>query len=288
VRPLLGLRREALRDFLRRNGTGWAEDPTNTNLDYERARVRARLAAEDADAGFRSAAAQAERRRIELGEQAAVILRGEAKRVAPGLIRLTRGFAKAEPTEAAAYAFRVLLAVAGGLQQLPTEERSAGLFLRLKGGPLRATLSRSVVDARASEIFIWREERGLPLPVPPYDGMIWDGRFRLKCAGGATSLKIAPLGAGNARTVTVVETGVPQSLARAALAAEPALWSKETCLGRFAGPSFRELGVEARPVAAPWAQFLPSFDLALARALAELLGCESVPGLPFRSTNLQL
>jgi tRNA(Ile)-lysidine synthase len=285
LRPLLALRRNALRDFLTRNATGWSDDPTNTNPDYERARVRAGLAAGEGATGFLLENARAQRRRIELGEQAAAILRSEAARVAPGLIRLTPEFATATPAEPAAYALRVLLAAIGGMQHLPDEERSADLFRRLKEGLFRATLSRSVVDARKSGIFVRRELRGLPEPVTPLDGMIWDGRFRLGSSGDAMATKIAPLGAEHARTAMAADASVPQSLVRAAAAAEPALWSGETCLGPVADLRLAALGFRVTPVAAPWAQFLPSFDLALARALSELLGCESVPDLPFRSHN---
>src|SRR5690606_19534490 len=41
VRPLLGTRRAALRDFLRGEGAGWADDPTNLDPAYERPRIRA-------------------------------------------------------------------------------------------------------------------------------------------------------------------------------------------------------------------------------------------------------
>ncbi|WP_435166434.1 tRNA lysidine(34) synthetase TilS [Falsirhodobacter sp. 1013] len=44
-RPLLSVGREELRDFLRARGFDWAEDPSNTDLAYERARARQALAA---------------------------------------------------------------------------------------------------------------------------------------------------------------------------------------------------------------------------------------------------
>ncbi|TGV66943.1 tRNA(Ile)-lysidine synthetase, partial [Mesorhizobium sp. M00.F.Ca.ET.158.01.1.1] len=46
VRPLLGVRRSVLRDFLHRQQVGWAEDPTNADEAFERPRMRAALAGE--------------------------------------------------------------------------------------------------------------------------------------------------------------------------------------------------------------------------------------------------
>jgi tRNA(Ile)-lysidine synthase len=43
IRPLLSLRREVLREFLRRNGWVWVEDPSNEDEGYERVRVRKAL-----------------------------------------------------------------------------------------------------------------------------------------------------------------------------------------------------------------------------------------------------
>jgi tRNA(Ile)-lysidine synthetase-like protein len=43
LRPLLGFRREALRDYLRAGAIPWLEDPSNADLDLRRNRVRHRL-----------------------------------------------------------------------------------------------------------------------------------------------------------------------------------------------------------------------------------------------------
>lgn len=282
VRPLLGARREALRAFLRRNGIGWADDPSNTDPYYERARVRAALSG-DAPAEILPAIDAARRHRLALAERAAGLIRTHARLAAPGLVRLAPGFAAVDDAEAAIHALRLLLAACGGSTHLPDEARAATLFGRLGAGGVRATLSRSVVDCRRSGTYLRRESRGLPAAAPVEDGALWDGRFRLHATGGAGDLAIAPCGAEAARLAPAVD-GVPQSLVRAAFAAEPVLWAGQACLGP-ARAAAAGSGAHAVPVTAPWATFLPAFDLTAARALAELLGCEAPPALPLVGHN---
>ncbi|SFK17575.1 PP-loop family protein [Mesorhizobium albiziae] len=377
VRPLIAARREALRNFLRQNGIGWAEDPSNVDRKYERARVRSareQMAAtsqsslspslrgeeqshmdgrpplrfalqttsppldggEEAPAATeglpsspsgggrgglkgrsggrqdpyaitplrgggdkREGQVHAAAVRVALGKAAAALIRAHARLAAPGLIALDRAFAAADNKDAAIYALRILLASAGGREQLPDLARSATLFGRLGDAGWRATLSRAVVDTRRTGIFLHRERRGLPEPTKPYDGMIWDGRYRIETLTDAGQIAIAPFGGENARQAKLAGIDAPESLVRAALACEPAVgWrlfatltppsprlelvegSREEGRGEGQSPE-----ITAIPLVAPWAQFLPSFDLAAARALAELLCCEALPGLPFVGHN---
>jgi tRNA(Ile)-lysidine synthase len=46
LRPLLGIRRDALRAWLTERGEGWLDDPANADLRYARTRARIALAAE--------------------------------------------------------------------------------------------------------------------------------------------------------------------------------------------------------------------------------------------------
>jgi tRNA(Ile)-lysidine synthase len=285
VRPLLGARRQALRELLRANETDWADDPSNMNTRYERPRVRAGLVAEGEQRELLATMDLAQRSRVALGARAATLLRETAVLAAPGLIRLEPHFPAAVDVDAAIYALRILLAVCGGAAYLPDEARSGELFRRLQGTPLRATLSRSVVDARKGGIFLRRESRGLPAALPVVDDMVWDGRYRLHCLNVSSGLTIAPLGAAYARKAALEHRDSPQSLVGAALALQPALWAGEDCLGLAVDDMARAQGIAMVPVAAPWAHFLPSFDIAIMRALAELLGCEAVPSLPFVGHN---
>ena len=283
VRPLLGARRAALREFLRRENVGWAEDPTNADAHFERPRVRAVLGEDDGQR-FAEAIGLAKRvatEREELGQRAAMLIRDFAAMLTTGLIRLDPAFAASDDAPAAVYAMRILLAAVGGVSFLPDEARSQALFSRLRAGPLCATLSRTIVDARRAGIFLRREARGLPLAVPAGGEVFWDGRRRITLDDSSGALLIAPLGQAAAAKRDTAENGTPSSLARAARAAEPALWRGAECLG-LAGESGVPTTVAVSPVVAPFACFLPSFDLAPAAAVSGLIGAPPVPALPFR------
>jgi tRNA(Ile)-lysidine synthase len=280
ARPLLAVRRQALRGFLEARGIEWADDPANEDDTYERARIRKALRraggeAKIAAALLRNAQAAAERQAN--GEAAAQLIRDHATQVAPGLTRLDLDFVQAG--DAAVYAMRILLAVAGGAPQLPDAHRVSGLVARLAaGGVFRAVLSRCLVDARAAGVFLLREGRGLPPALPLAGGMVWDGRFRLGCA--AAGLTRMPVGKPPAKQVGMP---APESLVRSALAAEPFV-GEATPHDSGTGPDHGRPGGRCTIVrlVAPWARYLPSFDLAPARAAAALVGAPEIPRPPFR------
>lgn len=286
VRPLLCERREALREALRRRNLSWIDDPTNADPAYERPRVRAAIG--DGGEDFAAAldlAAGAARRRIELGEKAARLIGLLASQPVRGLVRLDPEFVGTSDRAAAIYALRILLASVGGVPFLPDEVRAAALFDRLSGQKLRATLSRVRVDARRGGIFLHREARGLPEPQSVAQGMVWDGRRLITFNDADDGLVIAP--AGPAYVASIVETTtarVPKSLVRAALCAEPALWRGAERLG-FPGNIGAGVSFSVQPVVAPWARFLPSFDLIPARAMSDLLGAPKVPKSPLHGAG---
>ncbi|AZO69442.1 tRNA lysidine(34) synthetase TilS [Mesorhizobium sp. M6A.T.Cr.TU.016.01.1.1] len=287
ARPLLGTRRAALREVLRRANVGWAEDPTNDDEAFERPRIRAALAGDNGAQRVADAVALAARAAVEreqLGHRAAALIRGFASRPADGLIRLDPGFATAGDEPAAVYALRILLATVGGVAFLPDQARSEALLDRLRAAPFCATLSRTVVDARRAGIFLRRETRNLPPAAPAVDDALWDGRRRITLGDELGAFLIAPLGAARAAKREIAEDGTPPSLVRAALAAEPALWRSSGSLGESLSPvqdSPALPRMAACPVVAPFARFLPSFDLAPAGTVAALIGAPLLPATPF-------
>ncbi|TIL25461.1 MAG: tRNA lysidine(34) synthetase TilS [Mesorhizobium sp.] len=295
ARPLLGTRRAALREVLRRANVGWAEDPTNDDEAFERPRIRAAIAdGNGAQEDAMALAARAAVEREQLGHRAAALIRGFASRPADGLIRLDPGFATAGDDLAAVYALRILLATVGGVAFLPDQARSEALFARLRprpscvmpfyANPFCATLSRTVVDARRAGIFLRRETRNLPPAAPAVDDALWDGRRRITLGDEPDAFLIAPLGAARAAKREIAEDGTPPSLVRAALAAEPVLWRSSEHPGESLGPVQDSPALPRMavcPVVAPFARFLPSFDLAPAGTVAALIGAPLLPTTPF-------
>jgi len=279
ARPLLGTRRAALRAMLERRGIGWIEDPTNVDQRFERPRMRIWLAGGDGEARFAQAiakAGQAAAERAELGRRAAVLIGAFASRPASGLVRLDRDFANGEDIDAALYALRILLATIGGVSFLVDKARCRALFERLRSGTLCATLSRTVVDARRTGIFLHREARNLPAAVPAEDQALWDGRRRITLSDRPGGLVIAPV--GRAAGKRSAPEGVPASVLRRALAAEPALWRGAEYLDFAGGAAATPMAIV--PVVSPFARFLPSFDLLPAAAVATLIGAPPLPPLP--------
>lgn len=278
VRPLLWERRGALRRYLTSADQDWIDDPSNADSRYERARLRAELTSE-AVAELAEQASEAALRREMLGDRAAALIAATARMAAPGLMRLEPDFVAAGEREAATYALRILLAAAGGREQLPDADKTAQLLEGLARPPFRATLARAVVDARKAGIFVYRERRGLPQP-RPFEPGIWDGRYRIE--GEAPGTGVAP--AGGAGTVSDVSSGdAPASLLSAAHAARPGLWRDgafERLLDEEAAAACRAL-----PLVAPWGRYLPCFDIAPARAAAALLGADEIPPPPLARHN---
>ena len=276
LRPLLGCRREAIRDHLRGQGVTWIDDPTNENPAYER--VRTRFALTDAERAelVASAAANAKTRTVVAG-RAAAIVDALATQPASGLVRLDLAIQDAE-REPAVLALRALLATFGGTPYLPDEARVASLLSRFHPG-MRATLSRVVVDVRRSGIWMRREARDLPVRRLAEGATVWDGRWTL--AGPADAgLFVGPLGKDRAAQVAAEKKDVPESLLRAALSVEPAILSDEKC-----HQLAEDDAVKAVPRLAPYARFLSCFDLELAHALARLIGAPAFPKLPWKQHN---
>lgn len=183
LRPLLGLRRSALRDGLRAQGEAWIEDPANVDPRFARARARAGLA----HAGEVLFAADAP---LAL----ATICRFEAW----GGVAFSRAAFRAAPLAEAQRLLGLVCVCAGGGARLPAAAARDGLAARLRGeGELVATVAGARIEAAADEVRTVREageaRRGglQPLVLAPGAAAVWDGRFDVTAE--VEGLEVRPL-----------------------------------------------------------------------------------------------
>ncbi len=171
LRPLLDIRRAALRADLARLGETWIEDPANTDPSSARARARARLALGDRSSGPSVAAAGA----TPTGDIEGVIEGPAAD------LRLPAGWLVSAADLGAA-----LLSVGGGGRP-PRPGTLERLLERIKlGEPFVATLAggRFAFDGAEAHIVRatadHRRHAGGDIDLALNETMVWDGRFEVR------------------------------------------------------------------------------------------------------------
>lgn len=229
LRPLLGLRRAALRDWLAAGGIGWIEDPSNEDPRFTRVRIRAAL---DALVGLglgperlAETAAQMARARAALESATAELARTAVVPGAAGDAALDIAATTHAPREIGLRLFAATLAWVGGQSYRPrlaSLERTFDALAR-NAGPGAATLHGCLIRRAGGRILIRREPARVAPPVPLAAGR-WDGRWRWAGADSGGALRIGALGvAGLARCGDWRARGVR----REALLTTPALWRGE-------------------------------------------------------------
>jgi len=170
-RPLLAVRRAALRDELAAQGLGWLDDPANEDLRYARARARRALAG-----GTRGA----------LAPPANLAHLADVCRCTPwGGLDIDRAWLLAAEPAQALRLLQIALACASGVQGLARPGRAAGLLARLADGErFVATLAGARIEAgdavRLSREAGEADRGGLePLILEPGRPAVWDGRFEI-------------------------------------------------------------------------------------------------------------
>lgn len=176
LRPLIGLRRAALRELLAPSGLDWIEDPANQDARFLRTHAR------------RSAP--------EAGTPALATPEpfGGARVDAAGAVRLDRGDLLALEPVAARRLLAMACVCAGGGDRLP---RTPGLD-RLLGrmgaeGDFAATLAGAKIEV-GEGLLIARDTGRAPAaaePLRPGMPMIWDGRFEI--VAHRPGLEVRPL-----------------------------------------------------------------------------------------------
>lgn len=258
LRPFLGIGRAEIRAFLDEHGQRWIDDPSNSNPQFERVRVRSgdvsRLSAPEPGM------------RLSLARGGAAFLHDHARAENDAFGLSTAGIRIALDDPAAWRALLLLAATAGGRPHV-IEARAAGrLRAFLASDTLsRLTAGRVVFDRRRDGLYLYRECRGIAdLVVPAGSIDVWDGRYRLTNRTDRI-IVVTACGAGAGQ-------GLRGPALRAARAAPRLVFEH--------GGRVPDDAVVQERVIAPYAHFLPRFDLPQAQALAALCGCPSFASPP--------
>ncbi len=170
-RPLLAVRRAALRDWLRIEGLDWIDDPANADPLY--ARVRARRALADG--------AQTEA----LPPAADVAALAAQCQVTPwGAIEIDRPRLRAAQDRQALRLLQIAVACASGAETLARPARARVLLERLRGpDPFTAVLGGARVLATDTVRLTREAGEAARGGLAPVDRGVWDGRWELRGPG---------------------------------------------------------------------------------------------------------
>ncbi len=215
LRPLLGVRRKRLKQTLKLYGQEWLEDPSNSNREFARTRIRAVLA--DLERSGISALRLADdaRRMAMLRlvlENAVSALLALCCRIYPcGYCEIDGKVFASAPAEVSRRCLSRILRCVGGGYYPPRREKLGRLHQHIVDGQLKSsmTLAGCVVKPVHSgsdgcgDLLVCREGRGMPLPIIAKAGMqlVWDNRFVIEFAASEGE------GKGNPNPVTLKRLG---------------------------------------------------------------------------------
>jgi len=257
LRPILGLRRAALRAALAAEGLGWAEDPGNEDAHFLRVRARRALgplAALGLGPERLAATAAAMARAREALEAGTAALAAEClEEGRAGDVTLDPGPFATAPEELRLRLLAGAVCWVAGARFRPRLAALAEAEARIAGGALAGGISLHgcVIRTARGRIAIRREPAAAAAAMPWAAGR-WDGRWALDgtAPGGGEGLVVGALGAeGLAARPLWRDAGLP----REALLTTPALWRGARLV---AAPILdRNASVTARriaPLRPPW------------------------------------
>lgn len=224
MRPFLHLRRERLRDYLRHQGIGWIDDPSNDNPQFQRVRARKALAALEplgitTDAILKSMGHLGDLRRG-LECRARDALPRVATELA-GAVTLDWPAIRQEMPEVQRILLVAALRAVGGHDYPPRGPQLAEAMVAI-GHCRPTTLGGCLIRATRETVTILREPREVAQLVAPV-GKEWDGRWSVAppLDIGPDGLEIRALGADGLRACPDWRA---TGLSRDVLIVTPAVW----------------------------------------------------------------
>ena len=229
LRPLLGQRREALREVLRARGIDWCEDRSNRDARFQRVRARQALSALAGlgitSEGLAATAARQARARLALEAQTEAALMAHL-REDRGTLLLAPAVLDLLPEIRDRLFARLVMALSGAEHRPRLEGLQRWIEgARGPGGPFMGVMLRS----EPGGLRLFREPRavaGLAVPV----GALWDGRWQARPDTPCAGAELRALGEAGLRQLSAQahaglhphwrQTGLPREV----LAGLPGLW----------------------------------------------------------------
>ena len=283
LRPLLRVRRTALRSLLAGQDIAWIDDPSNRDRRFERVRIRLEDTDPAADAellstvGAMAAARRSDDERLARFLHDNVVIHGdmiaELPQVPEGLSDLLQ------------QAVALLAALMGGRAYLPGSRGLDHIARFVAGaGPPRVNLSRCVLDRRARRIFVYRERRSVPtIRIAAGAEAVWDGRYRVANRYRRRAVEIGPMEEASEVLVKNLPDHLPRGLVSRAGRSQPALIAP----GKGGKAAERLIIGDSPNLVAcrhftHFDLFLPEFDRRVADQCAGLFGLPAYPPPPVR------
>lgn len=232
LRPLLSVPKARLKATLRAAGIDWAEDPTNRDPRYERARIRAAREAMDA-LGLAPEALARSARRLARARQA--LDRATEDFLARHCVTSGAGYCTLDveallnaPEEIALRALGSVIETVGARSATSNLAKLESLLAAIKEEPATSqTLGGCRLQLLEQGLGVFREARrgGLPtVALAPGGRALWDNRFSVALAPGAQGpVTVKALGEGLSKERRA-EFPQLESVPRSARLALPACW----------------------------------------------------------------
>jgi len=255
LRPCLGVTRAALRAVLRAEGIGWAEDPSNDDLRFDRAKARAALAALAplglGVEGLAQTADRLARQRIALEAARARLARLARQWGACGEASLAIPQLEAAEEDTALGVLADTLMQISGAPYRPRFEALERLWASLREPGFRGqTLGGVLVRRDGTQAMLMRELAAVASALPLGPDRLWDRRWRIRAEGPWPAAEIGALGEAGLAEIAAIggETNRPPgwpAAPRTARATVPAAWGATGTLLACPAAGYRASALDA-------------------------------------------
>jgi tRNA(Ile)-lysidine synthase len=234
VRPLLGISKARLMAYLRRRDLPFVRDPGNTNMAFERVRLRhtmkALASAGIARPALALSAARLGRARQALSHAASTFLERNFCVTPLGRGEISLGLFHELPEDIALRVLSQVLALVGGKAEPPRMAKAEQLLENLRAGKRQAALGGCLVIMGGGKLSFYREPGRTgrsPVACKAGSTCVWDGRFVLTFAchfeGSVSAAPLGPEGWAICRK-NLEERGLALRCDRLAALTTPAFW----------------------------------------------------------------